>query len=132
MKSISAFLIFFTSALGTFLMVFVSYNIGVGVGRGDMLPKPELRLDEKRVKERRDYFLDEKPFKESSDYLLDENSPYSLSRNPNASQMIFAQVPKTGTTTLAYLFRNCSTINHWKSFTNPGFRHMRTRKSEVI
>ena len=54
-----------------------------------------------------------------------------LVANAGASQLIFAQVPKTGTTTLSHLFRECARDNHWQSNTDPSFRFMKTLRQEV-
>ena len=43
--------------------------------------------------------------------------------NNASSTFIFAQVPKTGTTTLSHMFRSLSDDLGWKWFTTPEYRH---------
>ncbi|XP_059081483.1 uronyl 2-sulfotransferase-like [Tigriopus californicus] len=49
-------------------------------------------------------------------------------RNPN--HLIFARVPKTGTTTLTFLMREIFRHTYVKNVTNPGFRHSSTPKHQ--
>ena len=51
--------------------------------------------------------------------------------NSTLRHFVFAQVPKTGTTSFSFMFRNMSLVNGWDWDTKPNYRQARDPKMQA-